>query len=99
MAVRGGNREFVVGEAGDVPAWTRQIADKPLLDRIGDTGKHGRDTTARLLRYRQGRGRLGEDHVRLKLQELGGIGSQALDVGCRPSVLDLKVGANLPSQL
>ena len=58
MAVRGGNREFVVGEAGDVAARMRQIADKPLLDRIGDTGEHGRDTTARLLRYRQGRGRL-----------------------------------------
>jgi hypothetical protein len=29
-----------------------------LLDRVGDTGEHGRDTTARLLRYRQGRGRL-----------------------------------------
>jgi hypothetical protein len=47
-----GNREFVVGEAGDVTAGMRQAGDKALLDWIGDAGtakKLGREFPLRLL--------------------------------------------------
>ena len=92
------DREFEIGEAGQIAARLRQVGDEPLSDRIGDLHEHDRQRTGLRLQGGRHRRAVGEDQVRLQADELRRLLLQRRPVA-GPAVIDLKIAPLDPAEI
>src|SRR5262249_39318677 len=89
---------FVKSKTSYVAAWPRQGRDEALADRIGDRCKYDRQGAACLLQCRHARAGRGQNDVRRKRNQLGGVFA-AVGVVPGPTIVDPRITAGGPSEL
>jgi hypothetical protein len=91
--------ELHVGEASNVAAWSRQVFNEALAERIDHRRKNDR-YRAGLLAQRRNRGAaVGQDHIGARLDQLRHKSPRALGVAGGPARVDAKIAAFRPAEL
>src|SRR5262249_8095179 len=92
------HRALEILKAADIPARSRQAADKTGAERIGDLSKYDRDRTSEPLYLRQHRRPRGHDHVRGRTDQFRRSGLFAGRIADAPAIVDAHVAAVGPAQ-
>ena len=94
-----GDGRIVIGEAGDVAAGSRIIADEAAAGRIGHLCEYDRDRAGQLLHHAQHQRALRDDHVHRLGDELGGKNQHQIGLARGPARLDRDIAAVRPAEL
>src|SRR6516162_1211005 len=92
-------RQFEMGEAGDISVRTRQACHDAKVDWIGHLHKYDRDGRCRLSRLDRRHRPFRHDEVRRFADELGCIGPDVLRIACAPDNVDPDIAVLRPTQL
>ena len=92
------DREFEIGDAGQIAAGLRQIGGEALTDRIGDLHEHDRHGAGLRLQHGRHRRAVGEDQFRLQVDELRRALAQRGAIA-GPAVFDLEIAALDPAEI
>src|SRR6516165_1659429 len=92
-------RQFEMGEAGDISARTRQACHDAKVDWIGHLHKYDRDGRCRLSRLDRRHMPFPHDEVRRFADELGRIGPDVIRIACAPDNVDPDIAVLRPTQL
>src|SRR5262245_15529498 len=92
-------RQFEMGEAGDISARMRQACHDAKVDWIGHLHKYDRDGRRRLSRLARRHRPECHDDVRRFADELGRIGPDVIHIACAPDNVDPDIAVLRPTQL
>jgi hypothetical protein len=93
------DRAFEVGEARDVPPWSREALHEPRFDGLDDIHEHDRNGAGLALERQSRRRGAPDQHIRPKPDQLLGESLGALDVAAGPTKFDVNVPTLDPAQL